>query len=1845
MSSLISYTTLVALVLVIASAILLPQSAVAQSAAARPDRGFTTGASYSVSDIENISLTNGNLNVAIPLAGLPPMAGGKLNLTVSASYNSKLWNVTRAQEDYPDQQWQPYTIDQPQLSDLGGWRIGGGYRITIREVFQDSNYLVPPPNSGVPEWDRQLMMLGWFKVVLHTPDGGERELRPTGYSAYNGTQDFLRGWFNLVPTGSSYIKYYSFDGTYVTALVKGELDWTLFMPDGTQVVQTPDGIQRIKDTNGNSIKIFSDANGTHYQDELTTREIRVTHDSAANGGLGQSQVHYQTVGGDWMSVAINWGITTVQGKAYATNSWLPFGGELGEGVPCTYHQLMQSTEIYVIREIVFPVTEPGQAARRYTFSYNSDTTETATLQNFKESCSEPFSTLNVTQSIGWGALSEVITPSGAKAKYSYKLDSDEISTRFNVDAIAEETITQKQLIYDSPSVTDTWSYEIGGGGTVINPDNTVTSEAAYPHSPSFSYSNGRAGLVYRSTRPGIVTERHWTTLVFSGGVADSPNGIVSFNPVVDAEYTTLLEGNPAQPVKMSAKTFQHDYNGNVTAVTEYDWFDPSLVSRDAEGVPTGVPGSATVLRTTNTSYYNPAGSASAGNVYAVRALTSGVPSIINATEETISDPAKARFSYDGQSYGSPPTAGNLTRKSVWNNIANDWINTDNTYGLYGNLASTSDGRENVITYGYANPALGLPTEVTVDPENGTDTQTTTTSYDPSTGMVISTTDPNGNISTIDYVNQLLGTVDPFGRPGVVIGPDLGGGVNHRTRTFYADSSRTVTTLADLNTEGDGLLKSQTTSDMLGRVIESRQYENANDFITVRKSYNNQNRQSQTSNPFRAGEPVVWTTTVTDAIGRMVSVTTPDNAVVGTSYYANTTTVTDQAGKQRKSVTDGLGRLIQVYEAPNDANYNYLTSYTYDSLDNLTTVNQGSQTRTFAYDSLKRLVSASNPESGSICYGAVVSGQCQNNGYDNNGNLVIKTDARGVRTNYVYDALNRLTNRNYQNDPTNTPEVTYVYDTLTQNGKGRLTSVSSSVSTYNYAGYDAMGRVTGATQSIGAQNYTISDVDYDLAGHLKTMKYPSGRTITNTYDGAGRLASFAGNLGGSQRTYATGISYSAFGGMKWEQYGTNTALYHKTYYNIRGQMFDTRVSSVNDTWDWNRGRLILYYSGNHQWGGSGTDNNGNVRFAEHWIPPANATLDQAQYLIEDTYAYDSLNRISSVSESTIDIAGGGSWTPRFVQAYTYDRWGNRTINTGTGGVNNKQFTVDPNTNRLGVPSGQSGTMSYDYAGNLTADTYSGSAVTRIYDAENKMTKETQPGSVDAGIYSYDGDGRRVKRVVGGVETWQVYGLGGELIAEYTSNGTQLSKEYGYRNGELLITATVTAGWGAPPSYTGPNPLTTGDQIKLENLTELRTAVNSLRSHAGLSAFNFTVDPNPQQNVTTVKADHIRQLRTALEEARTALGLSTGGYSHPTLTENFSLIYAVDFQELRGQILSAWQSGGGVDIRWLVSDQLGTPRMIFDQTGSLANMSRHDYLPFGEEVPGNVRTGIPGYGSGDSVRQKFTSKERDQETGLDYFLARYYSSAQSRFTGADPVMMTDDRQYDPQRINLYAYCRNNPLAFIDPTGETISFRKDDRDSQKAFDDYEKFINQDPKKYAKEIATLKQLRASDVNYIVVLGGKQESESAEGNTAPDAAGQNIVVQIRNVGGERLDRKGRFAHELEHARQFDSGELAFARAKNGTWYPIAYDIYDEVNAFNATVRVAPPVKDTKLLKSLRDDRQSDADRARILSSRAYPNLKNRNQPTNNDKAWGAKPGELVRPAANRGFFGRVYDPSRALRQ
>lgn len=120
-------------------------------------------------------------------------------------------------------------------------------------------------------------------------------------------------------------------------------------------------------------------------------------------------------------------------------------------------------------------------------------------------------------------------------------------------------------------------------------------------------------------------------------------------------------------------------------------------------------------------------------------------------------------------------------------------------------------------------------------------------------------------------------------------------------------------------------------------------------------------------------------------------------------------------------------------------------------------------------------------------------------------------------------------------------------------------------------------------------------------------------------------------------------------------------------------------------------------------------------------------------------------------------------------------------------------------------------------------------------------------------------------------------------------------------------------------------------------------------------------------------------------------------------------------------------------YLTADMLGSTRQVVNAQGGVVECV--DYLPFGDFLPNptsGLRSGISCYGQSQAVTQLFTGQERDGETGLDYFGARYFSGVQGRFTTADEPFVGQDPS-DPQSWNLYIYVRNNPLAFTDPTGQ--------------------------------------------------------------------------------------------------------------------------------------------------------------------------------------------------------------------
>jgi RHS repeat-associated protein len=274
----------------------------------------------------------------------------------------------------------------------------------------------------------------------------------------------------------------------------------------------------------------------------------------------------------------------------------------------------------------------------------------------------------------------------------------------------------------------------------------------------------------------------------------------------------------------------------------------------------------------------------------------------------------------------------------------------------------------------------------------------------------------------------------------------------------------------------------------------------------------------------------------------------------------------------------------------------------------------------------------------------------------------------------------------------------------------------------------------------------------------------------------------------------------------------------------------------------------------------------------------------------------------------------------------------------------------------------------------------------------------------------------------------------------------------------------------------------------------------------------------------------------------------------------------FRELAGTLYR--------EANWLVADHLGTPRMIVNKSGSLASVKRQDYLPFGEELFAGTggRASTQGY-TGDSVRQKFTQKERDIETGLDFFGARYYGSLQARFTSPDPLLSSGHLE-DPQTWNRYSYTLNNPLCFVDPTGLfTINSKLSHEQQEQIIAAYDALkaalgkLEVGSKAYDNLERSLNKLgKPGEANGVQVTIGKTVDPRAAGETNPNNIGKGTITITFNenkFSGESVQsRAATLGHEGVHA---DDAANVFAGSKSmaaffRTWesyrYQTEYDAH-----------------------------------------------------------------------------------------
>lgn len=942
-----------------------------------------------------------------------------------------------------------------------------------------------------------------------------------------------------------------------------------------------------------------------------------------------------------------------------------------------------------------------------------------------------------------------------------------------VNPIKNKVLQYTELRDGSSSVpiSETTSYSIlgpsnaftypqtGTVGQVTNPDGSYTLIYTANLCPSgFTSRDFCPALPYKiANSDGSQTEMGWAWNT-------SPPGGVPSSAILNP-YVQFRAFTPGPSGSVTKETYvAQDPNGNATTFGEYDWIPSVNVPRGGSsnvvnGVacpPPGAPnaGQPCPLRTTASTYYEQSGPAywdhsAPGNLRAKQNATMG-----NVTSV---------YTYD-----APLTTANLTQLQQYDSLTN--ITSHWTYLSNGNVSSMTDPNNNltVICYDTNNYNVYPVTKVVAannttcpNPAAYAEGRKTTYNFDFNSGLLISTTDADNSVTTSNTAFDDLGRVKTS--------TQTSSSLSRTTGVSYDDANLGVTTTSDdtgtsslvTTTYKDGLGRMRYALDGAGNKVQSAyRYGSPGSYLIYElesNAYNGGSSDSQTMG---------WTlttrnlSTLTTTIQRFAGSTLPapwgNNTNLSGSASATdggtlstcagpVTTITDEAGNQRKNCADALGRMVSVTE-PNGT----VTSYTYDALDNLLTVDMSGQPTTTCPDrsqhmrcftyTLSRLRSATNPENGTaITYS-----------YDNNGNITQQSQGGGTTINFPsYDKLNRLLSKTYTvTDQVGPQQVCYVFDTGGFKGglasAGTLQSGTCSSPTYStktsYT-YDTFGRISSSTQNTNGTPYSFS-YGYSLTDELTDITYPSGRHIQYGLDASDRITSVKNVATGTN--YAT-LSYTAPGGIYTMTMGNG--LIEQVNWNDRSQPIQMQATKSGNA------RLTL---GFYPCASLGTQcssgNNGSLQGQTISVPGTS--------LLMQTYGYDNLNRLTSAQET----GGPAGWS----QSYGYDARGNRWL-SGNSGLGQDQGLETPtastwysNSTVINRVNG----WSYDSAGNLTA-IYGIPTSTRSfsYDGENRQVSATINGNMST--YTYDGLGQRVMKVSGGQTTVYAYDAFGSLAAEYST----------------------------------------------------------------------------------------------------------------------------------------------------------------------------------------------------------------------------------------------------------------------------------------------------------------------------------------------------------------------------------------------------------------------------------------------------------------------------------------------
>lgn len=1633
-------------------------------------KGVPAYGSYEQGQIDTVNLSNGNVLVDIPLTSIPQR--GRLKLEPHVYLNNKLW-TTYVYFDGQHDRGAWTTTNQGAVIDYAGFLYGG---------YQLHEQCVPPTTPPL------------------------RESNGTLHSLINPGQT----------TCTSSNVFYTEDGSDIKATYLELTD-----KNGIRYSSSNAGPYHVTDPDGNTLSygadgFLTDSIGRRIPSVPTvdfgtgtlTYGARTSTDGCTGPGTITLATSWTIPGPNNQDVTYKFCYISVALSTAFNYSWTDAGSTGQQPLPVAEYSMSQG----------------GAPMIPFTPAPPATLLQSIVLPNGKAWSFKYGSSPGDTPGSNYGDLIQITMPTGGTISYTYKnvvMCSRSLTYPY-ADSSPSRVITSKTVDAADGSDPQVWHYSWPHDGVPCvvagtQPEfiNVIVNDPAgndTVHWFSETDVNPLNAINYIDTVP---AGKETKTQFFSG----SYQGGQLLKTTSTSYWTIANGGNPVNGATFPKKVTVTLPSGLVSS-TEYDYdtnfqvpFGNQLVNASygnkiaQREYGFGAGTSGPLLSETITQY-----KAFEDPRYLAANFLNLVSSVTTNNDHGI-QAAKSSFGFDetatvagtnGTSVSPANTVLGHQTSSTRYTAATSSSTTSSVFNADGMLYESMDALQTVSHFEYGCNGSQVSSITAAYGSSQVTPQHTNYTRDCNTGIVTLVASPN------DVAQGRTGTqssIDSMGRVTSISYPD-GGGVSI---DFHGDSfPMTVTTTTDAS-PNPPLIKTSV-YDGLGRVSHTTL--NSAGSVKTDTTYDYMGRVKTVTNGYQStSDPTYGLTQYSyDPLGRITVVSLADGSKTEYCYdgiadshsqqsnchsrLGNTSgewqDVSDANHLDRQLVLGAHNEVLSVIEVGDGTRGSFPeTDYGYDTLGNLVSISQlgiqasscspspcqsptdSPRQRAYTYDQLSRLITSQTPESGYICYGTWSNGICAN-GYDANGNMISRTDARGIETHFTYDALNRPTTKYFatplrypeiEDIVANSPTTMWTYDNGTVLGGsqlqqidgspvgnfiGRLTSEQISYPNSGITlrrqvgGYDEVGRLLSEQQCSPICS-AIIQITYDHSGKSTSSTNGSdnmGILFDSAYDGGGKLTSLSSSWDDSTHPgmlfgpLSSGAQqYSAAGSLANVGYGFRLGLPDPLITATRTYDNRLRVSTEIDaiSADSIPASATIQFTGP----------DGHAPGVGHpcllCAPTPDAgiiTIDigAGSFDVSIAYSGESQSDLAGEVASALNAADTLG-NPPLVRAYASGAEVNLvSLVSGASGryplvvtISNPDDYGDPETNTtltgdmqisqstaygysISKPDGTSG---YAANGNVVAmaDTVMGTWV-YAYDDRNQLISAN--GSGKHLCWTYDSFGNRLREASSDTVV-----LTGSCPVGDGVNVFSFDTEYD-------VTNQIKPGWMPNPSGSYYPYIPTYDNSG--NMTADTTN-------------NYVYDADGrvcavQSQVTGTWTGYLYDA----EGRRVAKGVGDAGCN--TVDVNTMYVFAPNSQTensvsngiatwrktdvyASGMLFATYDSSG---LSFHLRDWLGTSRVDVN-AGDASQLQRCPSLPFGEALPCS--------GSTLSSLGNFAGSDYDSESGLDYFPARFLAPSTGRWISPDTF---GGSLANPQTLNRYVYVGNNPLRFVDPMGRCDTSSQD-------------------------------------------------------------------------------------------------------------------------------------------------------------------------------------------------------------